>query len=115
MRELLEERFGIDGRDELLDTFWGAWIREADLAWVAGQGFNVVRVPMTYRSLVIASDRTTPDALVWNEAAFRRLDELLSWCDRYGLYAVLDLQESIGGHNDYAGLPSSTPTPATRS
>ena len=105
MRALLEERFGIDGRDQLLDTFWGAWIREPDLAWVASQGFNVVRVPMTYRSLVIASDHTTPDELIWNEAAFSRLDELLSWCDGYGLYAVLDLQESIGGHNDYAGPP----------
>lgn len=105
MRALLEQRFGIEGRDELLDVFWGAWIREADLAWVAGQGFNVVRVPMTYRSLVIASDASTPSELTWNEAAFRRLDQLLAWCDRYGLYAVLDLQESIGGHNDYAGPP----------
>ncbi|MFN7955307.1 MAG: cellulase family glycosylhydrolase [bacterium] len=105
MRALLEERFGIDGRDELLDVFWGSWIREPDIAWVASQGFNVVRVPMTYRSLVVASDRSVPDSLVWNEAAFRRIDELLSWCDRHGVYAVLDLQESIGGHNDYAGPP----------
>jgi len=105
LRLLLEDRFGTAGRDDLLDIFWGAWIREADIEWISQQGFNVVRVPIGYRNLITVSDREPLTALPWNERAFARVDELLSWCERYGVYAVLDIQEAPGGQNDYSGPP----------
>lgn len=43
LRRKLSERFGDEVRDELLDLFQEAWIGEADIAWIAEQGFNVVR------------------------------------------------------------------------
>lgn len=103
LRRLLEERFGTSGRDELLDVFWGAWVREADVAWIASQGFNVVRVPIGYRNLITASDREPLTGLVWNERAFARIERLLAWCEAHGVYAVIDIQEAPGGQNDYAG------------
>jgi endoglucanase len=103
LRQRLEERFGAATRDELLDAFQGAWIRQQDIAWLAEQGFNVVRVPMGYRSLVTESDLAPLTQLTWNERAFARLTELLDWCEEHGLWAVIDLQESPGGHNDYSG------------
>lgn len=105
LRLLLEDRFGVAGRDELLDVFQGAWIREADVAWLASQGFNVVRVPMGYRGLTSMTDKSPPTALIWNERAFARVEELLRWCEKHRVYAVLDVQESPGGHNDYSGPP----------
>lgn len=112
LRLRLEERFGTDGRDRLLDTFQGAWIREADIAWVADQGFNVVRVPIGYRNLVTASDTIPLVALDWNERAFGRIDDLLRWCEKHGIYAVLDIQEAPGGANDYSGPPTLYDDPA---
>ncbi len=104
LRQQLERRFGTEGRDELIDVFQGSWLGESDIAWIAEQGFSVVRVPMGYRSLVTASDLVAPVApLVWNERAFARLSTLLDWCEGHDVYAVLDLQESPGGHNDYSG------------
>jgi len=103
LRRLLEDRFGTEGRDELLDVFWGAWVREADVAWIASQGFNVVRVPMGYRNLITGSDREPLTELSWNERAFARLDALLAWCEAHGVYAVMDIQEAPGGQNDYSG------------
>jgi len=103
LRLVLESRFGVAGRDALLDTFQGAWITDADLAWIADQGFNTVRVPMGYRDLTSMSDSAPPTGLVWNEAAFARLDHLLDTCADLGLYAVLDIQEAPGGQNEYAG------------
>jgi len=103
LRRELTRRFGTTGRDELSDVFQRAWLREADVAWLAGQGFNVVRVPMSYRDLTTDPDDDVPTRLTWNELAFARLDDLLGWCERHGVYAVLDLQESPGGHNGYSG------------
>lgn len=103
LRLRLEARFGTVGRDRLLDAFWGAWILEADIAWIAAQGFNVVRVPIGYRNLVTSSDNEPLTALPWNERAFQRIDALLAWCEKHGVYAVLDIQEAPGGQNDYSG------------
>lgn len=102
LRLLLESRFGIEGRDALLDAFQGGWVTEADIAWIAEQGFNMVRVPMGWRGLTSQSDQAPPTELVWNELAFARLNELLDWCESYEIYAVLDIQEAPGGQNEYA-------------
>ena len=108
LRRVLESRFGVAGRDELLDTFQGGWITDADLAWIAEQGFNTVRVPMGYRGLTSMSDEgdptesVWPTELVWNELAFARIDHLLDVCADVGLWAVLDIQEAPGGQNEYA-------------
>ncbi len=52
-----------------------------------------------------ASDKEVLNSLEWNERAFHRIDTLLDWCERYGIYAVLDVQEAPGGQNDYSGPP----------
>ncbi|MBM4371018.1 MAG: cellulase family glycosylhydrolase [Deltaproteobacteria bacterium] len=103
--QALETRFGVAVRDELVGIFMDAWIRDEDLAWLAAQGFNLVRVPLGYRTLTAISHLSPPTELVWNEAAFARIDGLLDRCRAHGLYAILDLQESPGGHNDYSGTP----------
>jgi hypothetical protein len=103
LRGLLETRFGTGGRDELLDVFQTAWIREPDIVWIASQGFNVVRVPIGYRTLVTGSDLDPLTGLDWNERAFAQIERLLRWCETYGVYAVIDIQEAPGGQNDYSG------------
>lgn len=103
LRKKLEDRFGPTGRDDLLDLFQQAWIKEEDIAWLAEQGFNLVRVPISYRTLVTNSDREPLTALNWNPRAFARIDDLLSWCETHQVYAILDIQECPGGQNDYSG------------
>lgn len=106
LRRVLEERFGIEGRDAILDDFEGAWITRDDIDWIAAQGFNMVRIPMGYRALTSQSDLAAPTGFTWNEAAFGRLDDVLAWCADAGLWAVLDIQESPGGQNEYTGETS---------
>lgn len=107
----LEERFGPEGRDELMDAFQAAWITKEDIRYIAGQGFNLVRIPTGFRTLTTGSHLEQPTSLSWNEAAFARLDSLLDWCREYGVYAIVDIQECPGGQNDYSGpsLLYSTP------
>ena len=107
LRKELETRFGVAGRDELQDAFQSGFVREDDIAWLAGQGFNLVRVPMGWRDLSTLSDTTdlsTVDRLPWNERTFSRLDRLLGWCRGHRVWAILDLQEAPGGQNTYAGI-----------
>ncbi len=103
LRRLLESRFGIEGRDALLDTFHKSWITADDIAMIADLGFNTVRIPIGYRSLLAVSDSAPLTELVYNEAALQRIDDLLDACAEHGVYAVIDVQESPGGHNDYSG------------
>jgi hypothetical protein len=103
LRRKLVERFGEEARDELLDIFQAAWITEADIAWIAAQGFNVVRVPIGYRNLILGPDLDKPERLDWNERTWARISDVLDWCETHRIYAVLDIQESPGGHNAFAG------------
>lgn len=112
MRLVLEERFGVAGRDALLDRFQGAWFDADDIGWLAEQGFTLVRLPMGYRGLTSMSDVGDPTELVWNEAAFARLDAVLDACEEHGVYAVLDVQEAPGGQNEYAGASTLYTDPA---
>ncbi len=112
LRTLFEARFGVDGKQELLDAFQDAWLHEDDLRWLAGQGFNVVRVPITYRALVKQAEQNFPASLAWYEPAFQRLDRLLDGCEKAGIYAVLDIQECPGGQNTYTGVTGLYDDPA---
>ena len=103
LRRKLAERFGEEGRDELLDVFQEAWITEDDIAWIASHGFTVVRLPIGYRNLIVGPDLDKPEDLSWNEPTFERISRLLDWCERHRLHVVLDIQESPGGHNAFAG------------
>jgi aryl-phospho-beta-D-glucosidase BglC (GH1 family) len=112
LRTVLADRFGTDGRDALLDAFQEAWITEDDIAWLAAQGFNVVRVPIGYRSLVRGPDAALPGTLDWNPPAFARLERLLDWCAKYRIWAVVDIQEAPGGQNLYSGSSGLFDNPA---
>lgn len=103
LRLLLERRFGVEARDEVLDRFQSAWIQEADVAWMAAQGWNVLRIPLGYRGLTSMSDEAAPTQLVWNERAWAQIDRVLTDLERHGMWAVLDIQECPGGQNEYAG------------
>ncbi len=102
LRGLLAQRFGIAARDELLLSFIRSWITEEDIKWISAQGFNLIRVPIGYRTLTTDEDAELPEKLTYNEPVLKAIDELLNWCEKYGVYAVIDLQESPGGHNDYS-------------
>ncbi|HOU54293.1 MAG TPA: cellulase family glycosylhydrolase [Myxococcota bacterium] len=112
LRRVLADRFGTEGRDALLDAFQQAWITEEDIAWIAAQGFNVVRIPIGYRSLVRGPNVEAPTGLDWNPQALWRLDRLLRWCARHRVWAVVDIQEAPGGQNLYTGTSGLFQNPA---
>ncbi|MBN1268385.1 MAG: cellulase family glycosylhydrolase [Kiritimatiellae bacterium] len=86
------------GSDQDAQAFWNAYnanfLTEADLAEMATDGFNTIRVPINYRLL---SPAGTPG--VYDEAGFQKLDQIIQWCANQGLYVILDLHACPGGQS----------------
>jgi aryl-phospho-beta-D-glucosidase BglC (GH1 family) len=103
----LDRRYGPAGRKQVVSAFHDSWLKEADLAAIADLGFNTVRIATGWRDLVeVTGDKQPKAPLVFDEEGFRRLETLLDWCEKYGLYGVMDLQDSPGGHNGVTGRRS---------
>lgn len=77
---------------ELYDIYMQSYITEADFREIASVGLNTVRIPFCWRDL--SDDGATPRA-----DGFRYIDWALEMCEKYGLYAVLDLHGAIGSQN----------------
>jgi hypothetical protein len=75
------------------EVFWRrfrqTFITESDIAQMAGDGFDHVRVPINHRAL--GGDRP-PEGYGW-----ACLDDLVGWCKSHGLGVVLDLHGAPGG------------------
>lgn len=83
---------------EYAKKFWPRWYRshlgEADIRAMAGYGYNSVRLPLNARAFLPEEPGFT-----WNEDSFAMLDDVLDWCERYRLYAILDLHTAPGGQS----------------
>lgn len=96
--EVFLERFGEEKTAEIVKTFEDNFVTEEDIAQIEKLGFNCVRVPFWYRNFM------TED-LEWltedhnDNSGFQRLDWLISTCEKYGIYVILDLHGAPGGQS----------------
>ncbi len=92
------ERFGEEKANEIVKIFEDNFITEEDIAQIEKLGFNCVRVPFWYRNFM------TED-LEWltenhnDNRGFQKLDWLISTCEKYGIYVMLDLHGAPGGQS----------------
>ncbi|HEX8947902.1 MAG TPA: cellulase family glycosylhydrolase [Dissulfurispiraceae bacterium] len=85
---VLLKGFNVEFRD-----FRGA-LGEEDIKRIAGAGANVIRLGLDYRSFEAAPFR-------YDEEGFRLLDSVLGWCERYGVYVILDMHLAQGIQNPH--------------
>ncbi len=78
--------------DELRKLYIDTYIQEGDFKNIADLGLNCVRINFTYMNL-------TTDGRTLRENAFDKLDWALDMCEKYGLYAILDLHGAVGSQN----------------
>ena len=83
---VLEERFGRERKDRLMEIFRENWITERDFEIVRSFGFNAVRLPFDYTLL---EDDAHPFTL--KKDAFKWLDTAVAWAEKNGLYVILDM------------------------
>ena len=82
--------------DEYAKQFWKCFrknfITEADIRALAELGYNSVRIPVNWRLFM----EDTED-ICWKEEGFQLLDQCIDWCEKYGVYAFIDLHGAPGG------------------
>ena len=100
----LEERFGTEKTYALYDSYQDNWLTEADFKNIADMGYNCVRIPFWYRNF------QTDDNGTWRldengNIDLSRLEWAVEMCDKYGIYAILDLHGAVGAQSvqDHSG------------
>ncbi|MBO6092923.1 MAG: cellulase family glycosylhydrolase, partial [Oscillospiraceae bacterium] len=78
--------------DELNALYLDNYIQESDFQILAELGMNTVRIPFTYFNLSADGEHLRGNA-------FEKLDWAVSMCEKYGLYAIIDLHGAIGSQN----------------
>ncbi len=83
---------------EYRKTFWQRWYRaylgEDDIRLLADMGYNSIRLPLESGGFLFEEP-----GIHFNEDTFAMLDRVLDLCEKYGLYAILDLHGAPGGQS----------------
>ncbi|MFT5755445.1 MAG: endoglucanase [Alteromonadaceae bacterium] len=96
----LDERFGFDERERLLDLFRDNWIAERDWDILEEFGLNAIRLPFVWN---VIEDENNPMTL--RDDAWQYIDETIAQAEARGMYVILDLHGAVGaqGENDHSG------------
>lgn len=92
--DLMEKRFGREAKLELIRVYRDNFFTEADVQRIAAAGMNCIRLPIWWRA--------TDDPEYGGDIAY--VDQCVEWCEKYGLYVILDLHGAPGGQSDIAKI-----------
>ncbi|MDP2913617.1 MAG: glycoside hydrolase family 5 protein [Candidatus Omnitrophota bacterium] len=93
-KESFERALGKEALADFTRSFRETFIREEDIELVKKWGANCVRIPFNYR---VVEFEDKPFSL--NEEGLEFLDNAVRWCERYGLYCILDMHAVPGAQN----------------
>jgi aryl-phospho-beta-D-glucosidase BglC (GH1 family) len=89
---VFNELLGPGAANKFWNEFRENYITEDDIKFIKEHGFNSVRVPFHYKlftGIDYFDDCTHP--------GFELLDNVIKWCSKYGIYAILDMHCAPGG------------------
>lgn len=89
---VIEELCGREYTEDFWKKFRDRYIAEDDIKLMAEMGYNSVRIPINARLFI----EECPD-IRWVDEGFELLDRCIDWCEKYGLYAFIDLHGAPGG------------------
>lgn len=84
MEALICDLCGADYAAYFWQRYRDTYITREDIAWIAREGFNSIRLPLNARHMT-------------SEETWQRIDDCVSWCGEYGLYLILDMHAAPGG------------------
>ncbi|WP_138752075.1 glycoside hydrolase family 5 protein [Paenibacillus sinopodophylli] len=92
IERIIEELVGCEKAAEFWHIYYDRYTSEADIAQMAAEGFNSVRIPINARFLIEEGEE-----LHLRPGRLELLDRAIGWCRKHSLYAVLDLHGAPGG------------------
>jgi endoglucanase len=103
MRSKVRTVLGDTRYERFFDRLLSAFYDEADVAFLAENGFNAVRIPINYHHL---ENDARPFEII--EDGFRFLDRAIEQGGRHGVYTVIDLHTVPGSQNQHWHSDNST-------
>lgn len=97
MESTVRELCGTAYAKEFAWKWYGSYLSEGDIKLMAELGYNSVRLPISAR-LFLAEE----PGIQWVEEGFAILDKVLNWCEKYHIYAILDMHGAPGGQSALA-------------
>ena len=94
LRTTLAQTLGPAKAQFFFDRWLDYFLAEDDLAFIKSCGANVVRLALNYRHF-----ESDAEPFKYLEGGFARLDQVLGWCAKHGLYAILDMHAAPGWQN----------------
>ena len=82
---------GEEKSNEFWDEYRKNFVSKADIDQIAEWGFNHIRLPFHYKQFH-TEDGSTP-------IGYEIVDTLLSWCEPYNMYVILDMHCAPGAQN----------------
>lgn len=82
IEEMITELCGQDYADTFWTRYCDRYITKSDVALIASEGFNSVRLPINARHY---------------REHLPYIDALIDWCREYGVYVILDMHAAPGG------------------
>jgi len=83
---------GQDSAGQFWLKFRKNYITETDIKRIAELGFNSVRPALNARHFLTEGENP-----VYVDEGFELLDNLIRWCKKYGVYAIIDMHGAPGG------------------
>ena len=83
---------GVDAAEDFWNLYRENYVAQADIDQIAEWGFNHIRVPFHYKQFYDSTGTETP-------MGYAIIDELISWCEPYNMYIILDMHCAPGGQN----------------
>lgn len=103
--------------EEKVAEFDSLWMdnlfSEADMSFLASQGFNTLRVPMHYKYFTLPIEQEpVAGEQTWLQEGFTRIDSMCVWAERHGMLLILDMHACPGGQSsgDICDYDSSKPS-----
>ena len=88
----IEELVGEETAAEFWNNYRDSYVSRADIDQIAEWGFNHIRIPFHYKQFFNPSGSDVP-------IGYAIIDSLLSWCEPYNMYVILDMHCAPGGQN----------------
>lgn len=89
---VFEQLMGDLAARKFWQRFRDSYITRDDIQFIKDAGFNVVRIPFSYRLFVGNGYRPRLEGV-----GYGLLDQVIAWCRDAGLYVVLDMHAAPGG------------------
>ncbi len=97
MESTVRELCGTAYAKEFARRWYREYLQEEDIRLMAEMGYNSVRLPVSARLFL----EEEPE-IRWIEEGFAVVDQVLDWCEKYRIYAILDMHGAPGGQSALA-------------